>query len=80
MDALEKDELAFQRELPNLLDEAGKFAVVFEEKLLGVFASYDAALRKGYEAAGLKPFLVEQITKIPQVQQFTRSVGFECLT
>jgi hypothetical protein len=77
---LEKDEAALQLLLPKLTADAGKFALVFEEKLVGVFATYEDALSKGYEVAGLKSFLVEQISQIPQVQQFSRVVGFECLT
>ncbi|HEX4122991.1 MAG TPA: hypothetical protein VH619_20430 [Verrucomicrobiae bacterium] len=80
MDDLEKDEAALAQELPKLVAEAGKYALVFEQKIVGLFATYEEALTKGYEVAGMKPFLVEQISQIPQVQQFTRIVGFECLT
>ena len=80
MDDLEKDEAALYAELPKLSAEAGKFALVFEQKLIGVYSTYQDALSKGYEVAGLKTFLVQQISNIPQVQQFSRVVGFECLT
>lgn len=81
MDALEKDALFFQTELPKLKADAGKFALVFEQKYVGAYQTYQEAVTKGYEIAGVKPFLVEQITDFPQVQHFTRVVGFEeCLT
>ncbi len=80
MDDLEKDQAALRLELPKLTADAGKYALVFEAKLVGVFSTYQDALVKGYEIAGMKPFLVEQISQMPQVQQFTRIVGFECLT
>jgi hypothetical protein len=80
MDELEKDEAALEAELPKLTAEAGKFALVYEQKLVGTFLTYQEALSKGYEVAGLKPFLVQQISQMPQVQQFSRIVGFECLT
>ena len=81
MDELEKDEVVFQAELPKLKADAGKYALVFEQKLIGTFATYQEALSKGYEIGGIKPFLVEQISDHPQVQQFSRIVGFEeCLT
>ena len=80
VDDLEKDEAAFRLELPKILADAGKYALVFEQKLIGVFPTYQEALSKGYELAGMKPFLVQQISQIPQVQTFTRVVGFECLT
>ena len=81
MDELEKDEAALMAELPKLKAEAGKFALVFEQRFIGAFTTYQEAVTKGYEIAGVKPFLVEQITDFPQVQHFTRVVGFEeCLT
>ena len=80
MDDLEKDEAALLLEMPKLVAEAGKYALVFEQKLIGTFPTYEEALTRGYEIAGMKSFLVRQISQIPQVQQFTRVVGFECLT
>lgn len=80
MDELEKDEAVFRAELPKLVSEAGKYALVYEQKFVGAFATYEEALTRGYELAGLNPFLVQQISEIPQVQQFSRVVGFECLT
>jgi hypothetical protein len=80
VDDLEKNQAALRAELPKLSAEAGKYALVFEEKLVGTFVAYQDALAKGYEIAGDKPFMVEQISQMPQVQQFSRVVGFECLT
>jgi hypothetical protein len=77
---LEKDEAALQAELPKLVADAGKFALVFEQKIIGTFSTYSDALTKGYELAGMKPFLVQQISQMPIVQQFSRVVGFECPT
>jgi hypothetical protein len=79
VDELEKDEAALNAELPKLVAEAGKYVLVFEQKLIGTFTTYEEALSKGYELAGVKPFLVQQISQVPQVQQFSRVVGFECL-
>ena len=82
---MEKNEAAFRTELPKLVAEAGKYALVFEQKIVGTFPTYEEALTRGYELAGMKPFMVAQISQIPQVQQFSRVVGFEssnsfCLT
>lgn len=79
-DPLAKEIAAFQAELPKLAGEAGKFAVVFGGKVIGTFPTYQEALTKGYEVAKLEPFLVEQISSLPQVQHFSRAIGFECLT
>lgn len=75
MDDLEKNAKAFEVELPKLAADAGKYALVFEQKIVGTFATYEDALKKGYEVAGLKPFMVEQISQIPQVQQFSSVVS-----
>ena len=77
---LAKDLEAFNKQLPALQVQAGKFAVFFEGKLEGVFENAQEAFDKGYAKAGLKPFLVRQITAVPTVQHFTRAIGFKCLT
>jgi hypothetical protein len=77
---LGKDLAAFEEQKEKLEGQGGKFAVFFEGQLLGLFESSHEAYTKGYEAAGLKPFLVRQITTIPSVQHFTRAVRFKCLT
>ena len=58
--ALEKELETFQRELPNLLADEGKFAVVSADQILGIYTSYEDALAIGYEKCGLKPFLVKR--------------------
>jgi hypothetical protein len=59
--ALEKELESFQRELPNLLAEEGKFVVVSGDQVVGAYTSYEDALKVGYEKFGLKPFLVKKI-------------------
>jgi hypothetical protein len=73
---LEKELETFQRELPNLLADEGKFAVVFGDQILGIYTSYEDALTIGYEKCGLKPFLVKEIRAIEQVRYFIREVRF----
>jgi len=77
MDELDKEIAAFQAELPSLVKDAGKFVVFFAGKNQGIFPTYAEALTKGYEVAMEKPFLVEQITVVPQVQHFSRCIAFE---
>jgi hypothetical protein len=79
--ALEKEIETYNRELPKLVDSEGKFVVIQGENVLGVFTSYEDALRIGYEKCGLKPFLVKKIQTIEQVQFFSRDLSFDpCLT
>jgi len=77
---LEKDLAAFEEQKEKLQQEAGKFAVFFEGQLLGLFESSHEAYAKGYEVAGLEPFLVREITAIPALQHFTRAIRFKCPT
>jgi hypothetical protein len=77
---LEKDVEAFTKQLPALQQHAGKYAVFVDGVLLGICETNQEAFEKGYAKAGLKPFLVRQITTIPTIQHFTRAIGFRCLT
>jgi hypothetical protein len=77
---LEKDLDAFNSQLPSLQQHTGRFALFVDGKLEGTFETNQEAFEKGYAKAGLKPFLVRQITTIPTVQHFTRAIGFKCLT
>jgi hypothetical protein len=70
INALERNELVLQSELPKLLTDSGKFALVFDQKYIGAFVTYQDALEKGYEMAGSQPFLIQQISQVPQVQAF----------
>ena len=54
-----------------LEDAAGKFALVKNESLLGVFDSETAAIRHGYETLGNVSFLVKQITEADIPLTFT---------
>ncbi|HTX20587.1 MAG TPA: hypothetical protein VMD27_01830 [Candidatus Aquilonibacter sp.] len=78
---LAKDVEAFQKMLPELQKQPGKFAVFVDGALEAVVDNIGQAYKKGFEKAGAsKPFLVKQITAIPTIQHFTRMVGFKCLT
>lgn len=80
--ALEKELETLRRELPNLLANGGegKFVVVFEDRIVGIYTSYEDALAIGYEKCGLKPFLVKKIQAVEQVQYFSRDLAFPCPT
>ena len=80
MNPIENDIIAFNKQLPDLQKNAGKFALFFNGQFEGVFDTNQEAYEKGYAKAGVKPFLVRQITTIPTVQHFTRAIGFKCLT
>jgi hypothetical protein len=69
----------FRKELPNLLDRVGKFALVKADKIEGVWDTYSDAIQEGYRKFGLTTFLVKQILASEPVHYFTRHVTPACL-
>lgn len=63
---------AFVKMRPELAKEEGRFAVLADEALVGVYDTYQDALTAGYNELGLKPFLVKQISAVEAVANFTR--------
>ena len=77
---LEKEIETYNRELPTLIAEDGKYVLIRGDEVLGTFSSYEDALKEGYQTCGLEPFLVKQIQAVQQVQYFTRMLDAQCLT
>jgi hypothetical protein len=75
--ALEKEIETYNRELARLTDQEGQFVVIQGEAIIGVYVSYEDALKLAYEKCGLKSFLVKKIQSVEQVQFFSRDLGFE---
>jgi hypothetical protein len=75
--ALERELEVFQRELPQLLRDGhkGKFVLIRDEEVAGVFPTQEEAIRQGYERYGLKePFLTKEITDEPKIHYFSRNI------
>lgn len=73
--ALEREVTTYKKKLPELLGSEGKFALIHDDAVLGVFDSYNDALKVGYEKLGMKPFLVRQISAVESVSYFSRHLG-----
>lgn len=56
-------------------DHAGKFAVIKDDRVIGIYVDYEDALSVGYERCGLVPFLVKKIESPETVLYFTRELG-----
>ena len=54
----------FEQMKDRLLEDEGKFAVIHKTELIGIFSSYEDALKAGYQKVNLLPFLVKKITAI----------------
>jgi len=77
---LQKEIETYQRNLPNLLSEEGKFVLICGTKIEGLFSTYEDALQAGYTKCGLGPFLVKKIQAIEPINFFTRDLMLPCHT
>ena len=75
---LETELKTYHEMLPSLLGQAGKYAVLKGAEVIGVYDSYEDALKFGYEKFKLDPFLVKRITPAEQVSYFTRDFARAC--
>ena len=73
--ALDKELETFNREFARLVAESqGKFALVQEDKLVGVFDTFQDAVKSGYGQFKLTPFMVKQILAMEKVHRFSRNI------
>ncbi len=77
---LETELETYRQNLAALLKEEGKFVLILDHAIVGIFGTYEDALSIGCEKFGLKPFLVKRIQSVEQVQSFTRELVFPCRT
>jgi hypothetical protein len=78
MPDLEKELEVYKKNLPSLLGNEGKFVLVGNGQVAGVFTAYQDALQAGYAKFGMRPFLVKQISAQEQVSYFSRDIGAVC--
>ncbi|WP_046988050.1 hypothetical protein [Delftia tsuruhatensis] len=62
----------YREKLPTMLGHIGKYAIIKGTEVLGMYDSYEDALKFGYGKFGLEPFLVKRIAPSEQVSFFTR--------
>lgn len=78
--SLEKEMETYNKLLPQLLADEGKYALIFKNDLVGTYGTYEDALKIGYEKAELEPFLVKKISSIENVSHFSRDIDIACPT
>lgn len=64
----------FEEKLPELMGQAGKFALVKDSEVEGAYDTYEDAVKVGYERFKLEPFLVKQIAPAQRIFSFTRDL------
>ena len=73
--ALELELATYRKNLPALLQQEGKFVLIRQDQVIGVFATQEDALAAGYDRFGLDaPFFIRQIKAVEAPLVFTRSV------
>jgi hypothetical protein len=73
---LQKEIETYEKEKDRLIAEGeGRFVVISNDNIVGIWDTYEDALKAGYKEFGLKPFLVKQILRIDKVHFFTRDLS-----
>lgn len=67
MSTLEKEIETFNRLLPSLLSQVGKFALIKDDHLVETFDTYQDAMKRGYSDFKLDPFMVKLIAPAERV-------------
>lgn len=77
MGNLNQEIATYNRHLPELLGQQGKFVLIKGGDVAGTFDSYQDALTAGYQRFKLDSFLVKQITAVERVI-FSRDLNVSC--
>lgn len=73
---LARELAAYERLLPKLAADEGRYALIADDRLLGVYGASLDALEAGYRERGLSPFLVKQIASFEVPPYFDRDPAF----
>ena len=65
--AIEKELATYNAHKDELLQHEGKFVVIHEDRIAGVWETYEDALKAGYAEFKLEPFMVKQILVVEPV-------------
>jgi hypothetical protein len=72
-DALRVELETYERRKAELLQQGeGRFVLIQDSEVAGIWDNYEDALKAGYEKYGLRPFLVKQIRAVERVQFVSR--------
>ena len=75
MELLDRELATYESHKAELLGAArGKYALVKDDKVIGVFDTPSDAVHQGYGNFGLEPFLVKEIVEVDAPQNFTSNL------
>jgi hypothetical protein len=72
--ALEKEMATYHAKLPELKEHEGKYVLIHDDQIVDFFATYEDAIKAGYQQFQLGPFLVKRVSAIETVQHITRNI------
>lgn len=72
--ALEKELATYQAKIADLKEHQGKFVLIHGDDVVDFFATYEDAIKAGYQKFQLEPFLVKRISAVEAVQHVTRNI------
>ena len=75
---LQKEIETYNTKLPELLGSIGKFVLIKDSEIVGIYDTYADALKVGYERFQLQPFMVKQIAPAEKIYSFARDLDLEC--
>lgn len=75
MSTFDKELQTYAERLPELQKDSGRFVLIQDGKVEGIFDSYADALKMGYQKFQLDRFLVKQIEATERVMSFTRDLA-----
>lgn len=78
--ALEKEMDTYTKKLGELTSHEGKFVLIKGDEIVDYFASYEDAIKAGYQKFSLEPFLVKQVRSTAQVQFISRLFDPSCVS
>lgn len=76
--SFERETAAYRARLPELLDQAGQYAVISNETIAGIYPDFEAALRVGYSRFGVGKFMVKEIRAEERVETISCGIRLAC--
>jgi len=75
MSTFDKELQTYAEKLPELQKDSGRYVLIHNGNVEGIFDTYADALKMGYEKFKLERFLVKQIEATEKVMSFTRDLA-----
>jgi hypothetical protein len=74
----EKEIATYNGKLPEWGGEIGRFVLIKDETVAGIFDTYNDAVAAGYQQFKLEPFFVKQIAPAEKIHFFSRDLDLAC--